>query len=417
MAERSRKPRRVFAHIRVHGLSAAVEARERTPVLSAAGARTAVILCDESGQRVLSASPGAMRRGVRPGQSLWEAQRCCPGVTVAHADRKKYQYHWQRVIEICGDYSPTVLRGYGGESPHDLSLDLTGTERLFGPARNVAREIRNRLRVDVGVVASIGLGPNRMVALLAADTARPGDTREVFADEAAEFVGKLPIFALPGADPDRIARLGQLGIKRAKELAKLPPDAVERALGDWGRRLWEVARGDDPDAARKVKPSPTPALYLPEQSDDVVSGEADLHPPTEARERIHAGLRVAADEVAGALRRQGQVGRQIALELVFRDLRVVGARRTLRQPTRSGEVVFHAAKDLLDKIKLNGRLARRVRIRVARLAVGPRGGQLALPLLEREARRELLAEVVERVRDRFGQTAVQRANTLELSRR
>jgi DNA polymerase-4 len=441
MTEPAARTRRVFALVRLHGLSAAVEARSASPRAARAGAiRTPIVLCDESGQRVISASPDAMRRGVRPGQSLWEAQRRCPDVAVAEADSAKYQYHWQRAVEICGDYSPDVrypdplsLSPRGERSSarrpatetvsssatrHDISLDLTGTERLFGPARNVAQEIRNRLRVEVGVLASIGLGPNRMVALLAADSAQPGDITEVFADEAVEFVGDLPVFALPGVDPDRISRLGQLGIRHARDLAKLPPDAVERALGDWGRRLWDVANGNDPDAAGDTRSlSARPALPAVGGPDDYVSGEADLHPPSDVRERIYAALRLAAEQASRALRHQGQVGRQVAIELVFRDFRVVGARRTLRQPTRSNEVVFYAARDLLDKIRRGDRLVRRLRVRVARLTTASDGGQLPLPLLEREARRERLAEMVERVRDRFGKTALQRASAAELIRR
>jgi DNA polymerase-4 len=326
---------------------------------------------------------------------------------------------------------------------------------LFGPAKAIAQEIRNRLRVETGVMVSIGLGPNGGVARLAAATAQPGEVVEVRGEEAAEFVGKLPIFALPGVTPERIEQLGRLGIRHARDLAKLPEEAVERALGEWGRRLREVARGDPDEGALPLTQAGSPpygrraglrhrtegygALAASHQSseeeerrdsspvfgglrmtieeeDDAVAGEAELHPPTDDRERIRAGLRLAAEQVTRLLRARGLVGRQIALDLVFRDLRVVGARRTLRHSTRSNEVVFHAARDLLDRAKLSTRLVRRVRVRVARLAIGPQGGQLALPLLEREARRERLAEMVERVRDRFGEEAVRRASVIELVR-
>jgi DNA polymerase-4 len=166
-----------------------------------------------------------------------------------------------------------------------------------------------------------------------------------------------------------------------------------------------------------AEPTIQPAHHAAGQPDGDVSGEADLRPSSDARERVHTALRLAAEQASRALRHQGQIGRQIAIELVFRDLRVVGARRTLRQPTRSSEVVFYAARDLLDKIKLSGRLVRRVRIRIARLTIASDGGQLPLPLFERETRRERLAEMVERVRDRFGETALQRANVAELTRR
>ena len=75
---------KVYAHVRVDGLGASVEARER----GRSGPPT--ILLDESGQRVASASPAARRCGVRPGTSLWEAQRRCPEVLVAEPDPEKY---------------------------------------------------------------------------------------------------------------------------------------------------------------------------------------------------------------------------------------------------------------------------------------------------------------------------------------
>jgi len=95
---------------------------------------------------------------------------------------------------------------------------------------------------------------------------------------------------------------------------------------------------------------------------------------------------------------------------VFRDMRKVGARRTLSQPTQSAEVLFQASGALFERMKLNGRLVRRVRVTVSHLAIGPNGGQLGLPLLEQEARRERLAEMVDRVKNRFGDASVKRAS-------
>jgi len=395
MSERQEKVNRVYAHLRVHGLEASVAARER-------GGRP-VVICDESGQRVASASPAALRKGVRPGTSRWEAQRRCPEALVAEADDpEKYEYFWQQILDICGDYAPEVRPAPG----HQVSLDLTGTRRLFGDAKEVGQEIRNRLRVEVGVAVSVGIGANRMVARLASESARPGEVVEVPPEEAAEFVGELPMFALPNVGADWAQRLGEMGIKRAKDLARLPGERVEKALGKWGRTVWEIARGGDPEERGGAREAGLRGAGGEEES---VSAESDLRPPTEARERIAAGLRAAAEGAARKLREQGQLGRQVRVELVFRDLRTVGARRTLRHGTRSSEVILHAARDLLARVKLNGRLVRRVRVKVARLATGPHGGQLGLPLEAREARRERLEEMVERVRDRFGGRAVGRA--------
>ncbi len=471
MSKQEAEMSRVFAHVRVHGLGASVEAREHSKraggkLPSAAlgtglanaradsvearccSAKAAqdrpVVLCDESGQRVVSASPAAQERGVRPGDSLWEAKRRCPEVLVAEADAEKYEYFWQRVVEICGDYTPRVREireaGMGpyvrprrtgmavpkgpshmpalqqrmaGVGTPALQLDLTGTERLFGPAKSVAQEIRNRLRAEVGVTASVGVGPNRMVARLACESARPGEVVEVKAEEAAEFAGRLAISALPGVDEAWAERLGDMGIRRGKDLAALPEEAVRRALGEWGRRLWEIARGGDPwedGVGQETRSCPTDRRW--EQG--VFSVQLDLRPPTEERERIRAALRAVTEEIGRRLRQRGQAARQVKLALVFRDMRRVSARRTLGEPAGSAEVLFQAAGALFERVKLKGRLVRRVRVTVAQFAVGANGGQMGLPLVEEKARRERLAERVDQVKDRYGERAVARGSVLEL---
>jgi len=357
--------------------------------------------------------------------SRWEAEQRCPEVLAVEPNPEKYRYFWQRVVEVCGDYTPRLLQDRGGgagdklpsaslgtglpEKSKDISLDLTGTERLFGPAKSIAQEIRNRLRAELKLAASVGIGPNRMVARLACESAEPGEVVEVGQNEAAEFVGALPILALPGVDEDWAQRLDDMGLRRAKDLAKLPEDAVKRALGEWGRRLWEIARGSDPQEGDS---GASPGRLW---ESDTFSVQFDLRPPTDERGRIRAALRAVSEEIGRRLRQRGQVAQRIKVTFVFRDMRKVGARRTLGRTTRSGEVIFRAAMALFDRMKMGGRPVKRVRISVGRLAIGPKGGQLGLPLIEQETRRQRLADLVDLVKDRYGESAVERASTLTLA--
>ncbi len=409
--------KRIYAHLRLHELPASVEAEERNG--------QPVVLYDETGQRVLSASPEAMRRGVRPTMSRWEAERACPDLHAVEPAPEKYAYFRQRALEICGDYSPaTEIRemtlGNGNSavtldfrlSNLDLSLDLTGVERLFGSAKEIALEVRNRLRVEVGVIASVGIGPNRMIARLASESAMPGAVVEIRPEQTAHFVSRLPITALPGVDYEQAQRLADLGIRSAGELVMLPADAVERAFGEWGRRLHIAAKGEEPTGRTRNE-----ATLEEGRTEDALAGQIDLRPSTTDRMRIRSALRAAADDVARALRQHGKVARHIELVIVFSDMRAVGARRTLGHATRSGEVVFHTAGALFERMKLGGRLVRRIRVLASRMAVGPNGGQLGLPIQEREQRRERLAERVNQLKDRFGETAVLRASSFDLTRR
>ena len=416
MNESKRKLRRVFAYLRVHGLAASVEAREHAGVGHSASAKSGadrpLVLCDKSGQRVVSVSPAARQRGVQPGVSLWEAEQQCPEILIAQPDPEKYEYFWQQVLDICGDYSPHLRQDFNdpsqdSEAHRDVLLDLTGTELLFGAPRRIAQEIRNRLKVNLGVIASVGLGSNRLVARLACESAPPGEVVEVTSEQAAEFVGALPVSALPGVDAEGVQRLNEMGIRRAKELAALPERALQRTLGEWGRSLWQIARGDDPQEQSGFGATPTRRWER-----GLFSVQLELRPPTEERERIRAALREVTEEVARKLRQRGQLAQQLKLNVVFRDLRRVSTRRTLSNSTRSGELLFRAALALFDRMKLNGRLVRRVRVSVARLSPGPNGGQLDLPLLEQDVRREWLAEQVHRVKDRYGESSVTRGAAL-----
>lgn len=408
MGERSDQLRRVYACVRVHDLAASIEARER-------GGRP-VVIYGEGGQHVVSASPDAQRSGVRPGMTRWEAERLCPDVIAVAPDPEKYAYFQQRMVEICGDYSQLSKRRRGEESKeseqNDLLLDLTGSEHLFGPAKAVALEIRNRLRAEVGVVASVGIGPNPLVAQLACESAKPGVVVEVKPEEAAEFVGRLPIGALPAVDDEWAQRLSDMGIRQAKDFAALPVEAVARAFGERGRRVWEMARGEEARSRRGEK-----ARSEEGRTEEALAAQAEVRPATEERTRVRAALRAAADDVSRMLRQQGQVARQVEVVVVFNDMRAVGARRTLGQVTRSSEVIFRAAGALFERIQLAGRLVRRVRIVVSRLAAGPRGGQMGLPMQEQEQRRERLAERMNQVKDRFGEGTLKRASAVGLAGR
>jgi DNA polymerase-4 len=234
---------------------------------------------------------------------------------------------------------------------------------------------------------------------------------EVAPEEAAEFVGRRPIGALPGVDVEWAQRLSDMGIRRAKELAALPVDAVERAFGEQGRRMWEIARGEDPG-----EESATNGGAPPRKVQDAFAAQVEVRPATDDWARVRAALRAAADDLARGLRQQGKVARHIEIVIVFNDMRAIGARRTLSQSTRSSEVIFRAAGALFERMKLGGRLVRRLRIVASHLAMGPHGGQLGLPMQECEERRERLAERVNQLKDRFGEGAVIRASAFPLLR-
>jgi DNA polymerase-4 len=276
---------------------------------------------------------------------------------------------WAQAREICSDYSSHVRQAEGG-----ITLDLTGTERLLGEPKAVARELRNRLRSELDLDTAVGLGPSAAVAWLASRVAGAGQVLEIGASEAPRFLGRLPVEKLPGVDGDWARWLGEMGIRLASDLAALSEDTVARTLGRRGVAAWRAARGEDPEEGEE----PVAAL----STADSVAGAVDFFPAARERAEVRAALRQAAAEAARQLRLQGKAARQIGLELVLRDLRRVEVHRTLVQPASSARAIYAAASLLFDRTHLGHLQVRRVRIRATRLVLDARGGQMALPMAE-----------------------------------
>jgi len=347
-------------------------------------------------------------------------------------NRSRAQYFWDRALDICRSFSPLVeagpvgeplcgLPGGGGAPPlPGIFLDLTGTQALFGSPRTVAGRIRDRLKAEPGLSCAIGLGPNKLVAWLAANAAGRGEVVEVSAGRAAEFVGGRPIRALVGfgaGDGDlaqtaaslygeRSRTMEEMGLRRLGEVLEVPRPLLASLLGEsaaGGLRQWAGGVDSEP-----VRPD--------NRMRRSVERRLHLTPPTEDRTRLRSGLRLLVGEAAWELRRSGWAAARLELGLGFRDSRQVAARRVLRRPTQSEETLVQSAVALLSRLRtrhISGGPVRWLRVSVSRLspAGSMAGGQLRLPTL---AEGERLAEAMDRIRDRYGGRAVVRASAVHL---
>jgi DNA polymerase-4 len=390
---------------------------------------------------VSSASPAAVARGVEVGRSVWVARRRCPKLSLLAPNRLRAQYFWDRALDICRDYSPLVeaqsdavgeplcgLLGGGGAPPlPGIFLDLTGTQALFGSPRTVAGRIRDRLKAELGLSCAIGLGPNKLVAWLAANAAGRGEVVEVSPGRAAEFVGGRPIRALSGfgAAGDQAASLEEMGLRRLGEVLEVPMPLLASLLGEsaaGGLRQW--AGGVDSEPVRPDNRMRPPEIWRVEK-------RLHLTPPTEDRTTLRSGIRLLVGEATWELRRSGWAAARLELGFGFRDSRQVAARRVLRRSTQSEEALLRSAVALLSRLQTRGRSVRWLRISVSRLspAGSMAGGQLRLPtLVARPAgtagrhpgpeglgtEEERLAEAMDRIRDRYGGRAVVRASAMTL---
>jgi DNA polymerase-4 len=282
-------------------------------------------------------------------------------------------------------------------------LDVTGSQRLFGAAVDIGRKLKARIRAELGLIASIGLAPNKFLAKVGSDLGKPDGFVVVAPGQEGEFLATLPISRLWGVGPKMEARLRQMGFQTIGQIARTSPDTLDAALGQVGRDLWDLARGRDD---RPVEP---------EQEAKSVGSEHTFSQDTADRDLLRKTMLGLADRVAQRLREDGLLARGVTLK--FRDHRFHTVTRAviLDRPTDVGDDLFGAVWALLAKLDWTGKKVRLVGVTATRLESNVRPVEQMSLFTGSDARRDL-ARTVDTIRARFGREAITRASLLPETR-
>jgi DNA polymerase-4 len=357
----------------------------------------------ESRGVVQSASYAARKFGVRSGMPIAEAARRCPGATFFKGSFPHYREASRAVRAVLARHSPVVVMA----SLDEGYLDFTGTEALY-PASllGVAHQLRSDIKAETGLDSSIGIGPNRMVAKLASDYAKPRGICEVRPGWERGFVAGLELRALPGIGPRTAEKLQALGLTEVAQVQAMSESDLARLVGDYARELKWRAEGNG-----------TTALHA-ERLQRSVSRETTLARDATDPEYLDSLLVRFATLVAADLRQQGLVARTVVLKLRHADFHTVTRRRTLATPTDLDRELLAPARELFRAAFEEAR-RRRQAIRLIGLAATNLGEAEPADLFEPAERTRLreLTSAVDRVRERFGFDAVQPGRNLTLPSR
>ena len=336
--------------------------------------------------------------GIRSAMPISQAYRLCPTAVFVRPRHDRYAEMSERIFAILREYTDLVEP----LSIDEAFLDLTASQRLFGPAEAIGRTLKARIRSELGLVASIGLAPNKFLAKVGSDLGKPDGFVVVAPGQERAFLDPLPISRLWGVGPKTEARLRRLGFQTIGQLAGTRAEVLEEALGQAGRELWDLANGRDD---RPVEP---------EQEAKSIGAEHTFSEDTEDSAVIRRTLLELSDKVGSRLRQEGVLAGGATLK--FRDHRFHTVTRAaiLEPPTDVGDDLFREAWRLLQRVEWKGSRVRLVGVTATRLAPasGPAVGQLSLFSSARNAKQDL-ARTMDKIRDRYGQAAITRASLLE----
>jgi DNA polymerase-4 len=342
---------------------------------------------------VAAASYAARKFGVHSAMPLTRASRLCPQAIFVEGHPERYREYSDRVYRIFQRYSPQVEMA----SIDEAYLNLTGCERLLGPALAAAHSLHETVRRETRLPCSIGIGASRLIAKIASDQAKPNGVLWVLPGAEAAFLAPLEVRKIPGVGPVTERNLQELGVRKVADLAEYEATELEEKFGLCGLALAGKARGED---AGGWFDSPVGAG----EDAKSISHETTYMEDTAEAEVLESTLAQLSQMVGRRLREHGLHGRTVQLKLRYSDFTTITRAHTLPETTQLDNVIFAAARELFRRNWRRNRKVRLLGVQVSSLT--RREGQLDLLEGEQKGKWRKALEAADRVRDRFGERSV-----------
>lgn len=345
---------------------------------------------------VLTASYEARRFGVKTAMPTAQALRLCPQALIVAPNFRLYSFYSKQIMAILNSFTPLVEQ----YSIDEAWLDVSGCENLFGPADNIAREIKQKIKHQLDLSCSIGIAPSKILAKMASDLEKPDGLVIITADNIASRIWPLAVDKLFGVGPQTTAALNSLGVFTIGDLAGFPLAVLKQRFGAYGPYLAQLAQGQDHSL---VDPNPDTAKSI--------GNSITLPQDAETAAEIETILLALAEEVGTRLRRRNLKGSTITVSVKTPDFRLITRSRTYPEATNLTETIYRRAGEIYRQ-HLQGRRVRLVGVTVSNITAASAGTQLSLFPASEDDKRARLAQTVDQVRARFGDRSLVRARLL-----
>jgi DNA polymerase-4 len=276
-------------------------------------------------------------------------------------------------------------------------LDMTGTERLHGPALKAAHALHHRMKADTGLNCSVGIGTSRLIAKVSSAQAKPNGVLFIIPGEEAKFLAPLDVREIPGVGKVMETHLHALGIKRVGDLARLDESELAERFGKWGLALAGKARGED---AGGWFDSEVGA----DSEAKSISHEHTYNEDTADVNQLEATLMRLSEMVGRRLRESQFHARTLQLKLRYKDFTTLTRAHTLASPTQLDTEIFEQVRALFRKNWKSGVPVRLLGVHASSFTAQP--DQINLLEGNRQQRWKDAMAAADRLRDKFGESSV-----------
>ena len=342
---------------------------------------------------VSAASYAARKFGVHSALPLRTAYKLCPQAIFVDGHPERYRDYSHKVHSVLQSFSPLVEMA----SIDEAYLDMTGTERLYGPPLRAAHLLHQRVKAETGLNCSIGIAASRLVAKISSDQAKPNGVLWVIPGMEAAFLAPLDVRKVPGVGKVTEQQLHTLGIRKVGDLARLDEAFLERRFGKWGLALAGKSRGLD---AGGWFDSEIGADEGPRS----ISHEHTFSEDTTDLAQIESTLARLCEMVGRRLREHRLRARTIQLKLRYSDFSTFTRAHSIARSTDLDTELFEEIRELFRRNWKTGAAVRLLGVHVSSWSEGD--GQLNLIGEEKHQKWSQALKAADRLRDKFGESAV-----------
>jgi len=336
---------------------------------------------------VASCSYEARTYGVHSAMPMKMARMLCPDATIVRGDMEQYTKYSNLVTDVIAESAPV----YEKASIDEHYLDITGMDRFFGSMK-WTHELRQRIISETGLPISLGLSVNKTVCKIATGEAKPNGELEIPVERVINFLGPLSISKIPGIGEKTYRLLRSMGIASIDTLGHMPPEMMEKVLGQNGLIIWKKANGIDS------------APVIPYSERKSISTETTFEQDTIDIHMINELLVRMVEKIAFTLRKKQKLTSCVTLKIRYSNFDTHTVQQRIGY-TSFDHVLIPIAKELFRKLYQRRMLIRLVGVKFSYLVTGVQ----QIDLFDQTPELITLYQAVDRMRLRYGRDAVFRA--------
>ncbi len=354
---------------------------------------------------ILAKNEKAKRYGIQTAETIWQAQKKCPHLTLVAPHRQAYACYSRAVNEIYQRFTDLV-------EPFSIDeswLDVTHTQHLFGDGPTIADTLRRTVREELGLTISVGVSFNKVFAKLGSDYKKPDATTVIFRPDVPRIVYPLPVTDLLLVGRTMAQALSRWGVRTIGELAQLDPKLLRERLGKAGETVWRYANGLDESPVRS-------AYEAPEVKS--VGHHVTFPQNLTTWPQMQQGIYALCDQVAARLRKHKLECQSVHLTIKDPEFHVITRQRTLPRPTQLSRDLAQVCTELLRTHWLDTKPIRMLAVTAGSLC--PEGGNVQISLFDNGQaqydRLNQLEHTVDQLREKFGRDVISLAPNLPQDR-